>query len=179
MSELNSYICIRLCKLTVCNFISGVLCHKLNLWLFVQDPHIKWSTLNSSWTVTHREYCAFGSGELQYRCDQMGRTLLIHHSVISWSTGDILKWREQCFPELPVPRLPKNSEPGISMDPVYYIYQTSNQTVIYGDLSLLFPLSGSLLPPTSHSITSSSTMGRCNRSSAWWAHYPFLSKRPW
>lgn len=114
--ELNSYLCIRLCKLTVWNFISGVPCHKLNLWLFVQDPHINWSTLNSSWTVTHKEYCAFGSKELQYRCDQMGRTLLIDHSVISWSTGDILKWREQCFPELPVPRLPKNSEPAISME---------------------------------------------------------------
>lgn len=104
-------------------------------------------------------------------------TWLIHHSsVISWSTGDILKRREQCIPD-------------------YFLFldfpRTLNQLFQWAWALHLSKVSSNnylwrfLRPITIHSIISSLTMGLCNKSSVGetvhrWKIYPLSkSKMPW
>lgn len=104
-------------SVSVCNFISGALCHKLNLRKRTCDSSFKVHLLTGQPLSRGTIRFCVGPISLQVGLLHMENivllvlesstidvilrhTWLIHHSsVISWSTGDILKWREQRFPD--------------------------------------------------------------------------------
>lgn len=121
-----------------------------NPWLFVQGPHINWLTLKSrnhsplcrthqpsSWSVTHEEYCAFGSGKLHHRCHPeayLAHSPFICHILVHWRHPE--KKRTMLSGLLPVPRLHKNSKAAIPMG----LSTTSIESLIK-QLSVEIPLS--------------------------------------
>ncbi len=162
------------------NFISADLCHQLQLKKRLNDIPYKIQSITGSPLGRGRvRHCI---GPIQLRVGQLhmesicllvleestagivlGHPWLVSHNPsISWSTGEVLKWGNECFPNLPrpissVPTIPVNS---VYIEPPWEYFHRHSKGIC--------PLQWHFLPETSLQVTTSQTMGLCHRSPTQW-----------
>ncbi len=108
------------------NFISGSLCHQLNLLTTATTTTYQVQSVTGK--TLSRRHVKYSAGPIHLQVGQLhkesihllvlewstaeiilGRPWFMQHDpVISWSTGEVLKWGNQCFPDC-FPHLPRPS----------------------------------------------------------------------
>ncbi len=108
------------------NFISGNLCHQLNLPITATKTTYQVQSITGR--PLSRRHVKYSAGPIHLQVGQLheesihllvlegstteiilGRPWFVQHDpVISWSTGEVLKWGSQCFPDC-FPHLPRPS----------------------------------------------------------------------
>ncbi len=166
------------------NFISGSLCQQLHLTTTATETTYQIQTITG--TPLTRRLVKSCVGPLQLRMGLLHQEsiqllvleeatvdiilglpwLVKHDPVISWRSGDVLKWGSDCFPRC-FPQLPRPT-PSVSVQ--LPLQATSIESPVdKQSVEWLCLLQGRLLPQESLTTSTSSAMGLCHRPSSGWA----------